>query len=254
MDNTSPSTSQPEITKPPSESIRLEVPQVKPTVTYTILAVTIIAFILQYISKAIFGGDLLFAIGGKINQYIKAGELWRLITPVLLHGSILHIVFNMYALFAIGSSLERFFGHTRYLTLYLVGGFAGNVLSYYFSPNPSLGSSTAVFGLLAAEGVFAYQNRKFFGDRARTIIINTVSVAVVNFLIGLSGQGIDNWGHLGGLFGGLIFTWMAGPSWQVEGLYPALKVSDERSRTQVWLAALTVLVIFGAFVVFRMFQ
>jgi len=252
MGDNSQSNVEPEVMSPTPQSVQLEVKQVKPKVTNTILIFTIAVFALQYIAKAIYGGDLLFALGGKINSAITAGQLWRLITPVLLHGSILHIVFNMYALYTIGSSIERFFGHSRYLVLYLVGGFAGNVLSYFFSPNPSLGSSTAVFGLLAAEGVFAYQNRKFFGDRAKTIVINTVSVAVVNFIIGLSGQGIDNWGHLGGLLGGLIFTWLAGPRWQIEGLYPSLKVSDERSRTQVWTAAMAVVVIFGILVIVKM--
>ena len=85
-------------------------------------------------------------LGAKVNELILAGQVWRLITPILLHASILHIGFNMYALFVIGPQLERFYGHGRFLLLYLIAGFTGNVLSFVLSPNPSLGASTSVLG------------------------------------------------------------------------------------------------------------
>ena len=63
-------------------------------------------------------------------------------------------------------------------------GFAGNVMSFIFSPNPSLGSSTAIFGLLAAEAVFVFQNRKFFGGQARKILINSATLPVSTWFWG----------------------------------------------------------------------
>jgi rhomboid protease GluP len=89
--------------------------------------------------------------------------LWRLFTPLLLHGSIAHIGFNMYALFIIGPGLERYYGHLRFLVLYLLAGFAGNVFSFLFTPALSVGASTAIFGLVAAQGVFLYRHRQLFG-------------------------------------------------------------------------------------------
>ncbi|TLM97699.1 rhomboid family intramembrane serine protease, partial [bacterium] len=124
-----------------------------PGVTYVILGVTIFVYLLQLLSQSLLGSniDLPVILGAKVNSLILQGQLWRLITPILLHGSILHIGFNMYALFAIGPSLERAYGHWRFLTLYLLGAFAGNTLSFLFSPSTSVGASTAIFALVAAE-------------------------------------------------------------------------------------------------------
>lgn len=218
---------------------------VKPLVTYWILGISIFIFVLKYISEWTTGYDFPFLIGGKINEYILQGEVWRLLTPVFLHGSLAHLGFNMYALYAMGRSLEQHFGHTRFFVLYMVGGFTGNVLSYVFSPNPSLGSSTAIFGLLAAEGVFIYQNRKMFGKDSQRMLINTVSIALINFVFGLSTSRIDNWGHLGGLLGGVIFAWIAGPIWKIEGLYPTYHVIDSRASHSIWTGAISAIGIFS---------
>ncbi|KAF0112212.1 MAG: rhomboid family protein [Chloroflexi bacterium] len=228
----------------------------KPTVTYVILAVTISIYGLQYLSQALTGGayDLPFFLGGKINEFILKGEIWRLITPVLLHGSLMHIAFNMYALFSIGPSLERHYGHSRFLMLYLIGGFAGNALSFVLSPNPSLGASTAVFGLVAAEAVFIFKNRNLFGNRARSMLMNLGLIIIVNLALGLSaGSGIDNWGHLGGLAGGLIFAWEAGPLYKIQtGGATGYELLDSKSREQVWWGVMLSAGLFTAVVIGRL--
>jgi rhomboid protease GluP len=191
-------------------------------------------------------------MGLKVNELILAGEYWRLFTPMFLHGSILHLGFNMYALFIFGPGLERYYKHGRFLLLFMLGGFAGNVFSFMFSASPSLGSSTAIFGLLAAEGVFLYQNQKVFGGVARRALNNIIMIAVVNFIIGLS-PGIDNWGHMGGLLGGAIFAWFGGPLLKVEGLSPNLRVVDSRESSEVMMAAFADIVIFGGLAVGMIF-
>src|SRR3989304_7226428 len=120
----------------------------------------------------------------------------------------------MYALFIFGANRERAYGHDRFLLLYLLSGFAGNVISFMMSPTPSIGSSTAIFGLIAAQGVFLYQNRRLIRN-AQGMLINTLTIAGINLVLGLS-PGIDNWGHLGGLIGGLAFAWSAGPLWDIQ--------------------------------------
>ena len=167
------------------------------------------------------GTDIPAAWGVKANNLIMQGQVWRLFTPIFLHGSILHIGFNMYALFYIGPTLERFYGRQRFLALFLLSGFAGNVISFMFSPYPSLGSSTAIFGLLGAEGVLIYQNREIFGNVARRALSQVVIIAAVNLIIGLT-PGIDNWGHIGGLIGGTLFAWFGGPLLQKQGLLSTL--------------------------------
>lgn len=230
---------------PPSQ-VNIALPSAPPRVTYTIIGVTVGVYILQMASQFFFSGaDYPAYIGMKINDAILAGQLWRLITPVLLHGSLMHIGFNMYALFAIGAGMESRMGHARFLLLYLAAGFAGNVFSFFFTDANSLGASTAIFGLLAAEGIFLYLNKKLFGKHAQKALSNIVMVAAVNLLIGLSPR-IDNWGHIGGLLGGLIFAWLGGPRWEVEGLYPLLHIVDQRSLRDALTAALVVAGIFSA--------
>ena len=88
--------------------------------------------------------------GVKLSDRILRGEeLYRLISPVFLHGSIYHLFTNMYSLQNVGHSCENFFGNGRYLAGYLVAGATGNLLSAINSPNPALGASGAVFGVMA---------------------------------------------------------------------------------------------------------
>jgi rhomboid protease GluP len=224
---------------PSPQKIRIRFPTRRPVVAYTLLGICVAVYLLQLATQQWLGSDLPFLIGVKSNADIQRGELWRLFTPMFLHGSIFHILFNMYALAIIGPGLESQYGHGRFLALYLLGGFSGNVVSFLFSPNLSLGSSTAIFGLLGAEGVLLYQNRRIFGGQAQRALNNVILIAVINLVIGLS-PGIDNWGHVGGLIGGTMFAWFAGPQLQVEGIYPSLSITDRREPREVWLSGMVV--------------
>lgn len=243
-----------EAAPPGPQMVRVALPNIRPTVTYSLIAITVIFYLLQQVSTYLFSGDVLYLYGGKINQFILQGQLWRLLTPALLHGSILHILFNMYALYVLGRQLEVVYGHGRFLLLYVLGAFAGNVLSFLFTPANSYGASTAIFGLVAAQGVFIYQNRRLFGSRTRSMLANTVVIVLLNLSFGLTpGSGIDNFGHLGGLIGGALFAWLGGPNWKVEGLYPSLQMVDVREHSQVIAGAFSVLFVFGALTVLRFF-
>jgi rhomboid protease GluP len=211
---------------PPSRRVPVEPRAEKPLVVYALMGVTIAIYLLQMLSQWFLGADYLAALGMKVNELIIRGELWRLFTPMFLHGSILHIGFNMYALYLLGPGMERYYGHTRFLGLYILAGFTGNVASFLFASSPSLGSSTAIFGLLGAQGVFVYRNRQVFGAMAQRVLMNIILIAGINLLIGLS-PGIDNWGHVGGLIGGTLFAWYAGPLYRIEGGYFAPTLIDE---------------------------
>jgi rhomboid protease GluP len=231
-------------------------PQGVPYITYTIIGITVAAYLLQILSVRVYGYampaaelDWLELYGAKINELIQAGQIWRLLTPVLLHASVPHIAFNMYALAIFGVGLERNFGRWRFLALYLLGGFAGNVLSFLLTSDYSVGASTAIFGLVSAEGVFLYQNRKMFGSRFRGAIGNIIFVVVANLFLGRAFAGIDNWGHVGGLLGGLLFAWFASPIWEVQGVPPRLYVVDKREPREVITGAALVILIFGALAV-----
>jgi rhomboid protease GluP len=118
------------------------------------------------------------------------------------------------------------------------------VLSFLATPNPSLGASTAVFGLLAAEGIFILQNRQILGNRAGRALMNILYIAGINLLIGFSTTGIDNFGHIGGLLGGAIFAWFGGPHWKLEGFSPSLRLIDEREGHGALAGTVAVLLFF----------
>ena len=245
---------------PATQTVRVALPSLAPTATYIIIGFTAFIYLLQLVSVWVWGYavyeiDWLEIYGARFNTAIRAWELWRFITPVFLHGSMAHIFFNMYALLSIGTLLERHFGHGRFIWLYFLGAFSGNVFSFLFTGENgySVGASTAVFGLIGAEVVFFYQNRELFGAQAKQAISNAVFIIAINLFIGLS-PGIDNWGHVGGLLGGMIFTWFAGPRWAVNGLPPELHLVDQRETREVITGTGIVLLIFGALASWGMFK
>ncbi|HSL45980.1 MAG TPA: rhomboid family intramembrane serine protease [Anaerolineales bacterium] len=242
----------PEPAPAPPPAVRVEMPRSAPYVTYAIIGITVVFYVLQMLSTFTFGRDILVLYGARINEAILAGELWRFLTPALLHGSLPHIAFNMYALLSFGTSLERHFGHGRFLLLYILAAFTGNVASFLYSPGYSVGASTAIFGLLGAEAVFLIQNRKAFPGQFRSAIGNIIFIAAINLFIIGSLPGIDNWGHIGGLIGGLMFTSFAGPKWEVEGIYPAYHLVDKRPFSSVIVGAATVVLIFGGLAMWGM--
>lgn len=257
--NENPNPSAPQPASPP-RAVRVPLPVSVPYATYAIIGVTALVYVLQLISVATWGRDnsgrdILEVFGARINELIRAGEVWRFFTPALLHASPPHLLFNMYALFTFGSSLERHFGHARFLLLYALGAFAGNAFSFLLMSDASysVGASTAVFGLIGAEGIFLYQNRKLFGEQVKGAINNVIFVIVMNLIIGLT-PGIDMWGHIGGLFGGLIFTWFGGPIWKLEGIHPTYHLTDERTTQDVFLAAIAVLIPFVGLAVWGMMR
>ena len=201
----------PDAAVPEQQTISFQLVQGQPIVTYVLIGLTACVYLLQALSKWQYGVDWPMAFGAKISPYITyKHQYWRLITPIFLHGSITHILFNMYSLFTLGPALERYYGHWNFLRFYLVTGFTGNVVSHIASPSAiSVGASTALFGLIAAQAMFLYKNRRILRNYKRSLQ-NIGFVIVVNLLLGMQG-GIDNWGHLGGLLGGLLLAWLCGP-------------------------------------------
>jgi len=122
------------------------------SLTSKICLANIAMFTLQMISPSI------TKLGVKRSDLILQGkDLYRLITPIFLHGDVSHIAMNLFSLQNIGPEVEKLFGQKRFLATYIVSGISGNLLSAYMNLNPSLGASGAVFGLMGA--YFAFSNR-----------------------------------------------------------------------------------------------
>lgn len=219
----------------------------KPILTYVLIVLTVLVYLAQVILEQIYGFDLLFYLLGKVNQAILLGQVWRLITPVFLHASPLHLLANMYALYVLGRSNESTNGHLRFGLLYFISAFGGNVLSFVLGKYNSLGASTATFGLLTAEAVFIWQNRNFFANRGRNNLINIAMILALNLMIGLSsGSSIDNWGHVGGAIAGLFFAFLAGTRWTIERFDGIPAFVDQRTNKDGWLAFGMVFLSFAA--------
>ncbi len=220
-----------------------------PWVTWSLLGITVLVYGLQLLSQAWLGYDLPALWGVKWGPGIVHGQWWRLITPLFLHGGLLHIGFNMYALYVLGPGLERLMGRLSFALLYFVSGYTGVVVSFALDTSPSLGASTAIFGLIGAYIVIYYQNRDVFGPAANAVLRNAILLAVINLAFGAAVPQVDNWGHVGGLLGGMAFTALGGPRYQVDFSWLAGRpvVRNAQSLHRTLLAAGGVVLLFSLF-------
>lgn len=240
----------------------------KPVVSRIILGVLLAMFIVQVLYGILFYGSwtsftdtdirVLVALGAKVNEYIAAGEVWRLFTATLLHGSIIHLFFNLYALFALGPMLEGYLGPARFTAIYVLGGLFGSLLSYAFSDSISVGASGAIFGVIGATTVYFFRYRNNFGAHGRAVLQNMIVVIVINLLFGLSASNIDNWGHIGGLLGGAFVAVGLLPHYQPPaavryGPQP-LEEADRRPWELAWVIGCSVLFVVGVLLVNRLYQ
>ena len=118
---------------------------------------------------------------------------------------------NMFSLNNIGPDVENLFGSGRYLATYLLAGVAGNLASAYNSPNPALGASGAVFGIVGAQLVFLSRNDWLLGRGGENMQSALLQTILINVFIGAMNPMVDNWGHLGGLAGGAAASYYFGP-------------------------------------------
>ncbi len=226
----SPDNPQSERQPRPSQQVTLHIPSVRPTVTYALIAINVLIFVIRAFSPQLDEQLFLWGANNPI-AVLTNGEIYRLFTSMFLHASIynslggyelansLHLIFNMYILYVIGIQVERLFGHLRFILIYLLGGLAGSVLSAVLSSGNvySVGASGAIFAVLAAQFVYLYQHRKLLGARGRAQMQSLLMLGVINLVFGAlstvqgSAMLVDNWAHIGGVIGGLALTWVIGP-------------------------------------------
>ena len=140
---------------------------------------------------------------------VHNGGWWRLVTAMFLHASVIHIAFNMVALYLIGSPVEQYLGRARYIGLYFVSGLAGSAGALLQTPGVTVGASGAIFGILGAMLIIEWQITGRLAGQAMTWII-------INLVISFSFSGISWGGHVGGLIGGILIT-LAYAHWRDRG-------------------------------------
>jgi membrane associated rhomboid family serine protease len=161
-----------------------------PVVTYSLIVACVLIYGLQLLTQ----GELTNAwfYRPSLTEY----EPWRMITSTFLHGSPVHLLFNMYSLFIFGPAIERFIGRVRFLALYLVSGFAGSVAVLLLAPDSDvLGASGAIFGLI---GAYFIITRHLGGRSTQILVLIAINLALGFFLPFVAWQA-----HVGGLVAGV---------------------------------------------------
>ncbi|MBX3278628.1 MAG: rhomboid family intramembrane serine protease [Acidobacteria bacterium] len=220
--------------------------------TYFILGLNIVIYILMTASSGgnfadhfVYGVDpaTLIAFGAKTNELLWDQREWfRLVTPLFIHGGLIHLILNSYALWIVGPQVERLYGSARFVMIYLLAGIGGVVGSFAGSSimgrnpmTPSVGASGAIFGLFGVLAMFGYKYRHELPPAFRRAFGSGVlPVIAINLFIGFSVPVIDNSAHIGGLVAGGLLALVA----------PYVQPGQERiSRAGVLMLAVSVAVV-----------
>lgn len=183
--------------------------QNQPYVTYGLLAITLVVFLMETLAGGSENTAVLVRFGARWNPLIATGQWWRLITPIFVHIGIMHILVNGVTLYYLGSLTEQIFGHWRFGVLYLVAGFTGNLASAAFNPaGVAAGASTSLFGMM---GAFLMLYDGFHDEPGiRALARQFIVLAVMNIVLDLFIPGVDIYGHLGGFVGGFLVAYALG--------------------------------------------
>jgi rhomboid protease GluP len=180
--------------------------------TMIFIAVAVIVYLIGFLGFE----EELVRIFAQSNAAIADGEWWRIFTVVLLHASITHILFNMWALWALGPQIERGVGTWPFVSLFLASAGMGGVFAYYLGqPNDfAVGASGAIFGLFGIWLSWALHRRNTMQGRA--LLSQLIFLLVINAAIPFVFRNVSWQAHLGGLIAGFligeIWSRMHGPN------------------------------------------
>jgi len=183
--------------------------QKKPIITYLLIGLCFVLFLLMYIlGNGSEDAYTLLKFGANYAQLIRSGEIFRLITSAFLHIGVMHIVFNMYALYIVGPQIENFYGKAKFVAIYLLSALAGSLMSMIFVRDAiSAGASGAIFGLFGSLLYFGYHYRIYLGNIMRSQVIPLI---ILNLFLGFIISGIDVSAHIGGLIAGILSSMALG--------------------------------------------
>ena len=179
------------------------------SVTYVLMVVNILLFLVTaFLSGSYYSVDTgtLYKFGGLVKN---TNEYYRSIASAFLHAGLIHLIFNMYALYIVGSQVEQFFGKVKFIFIYFMSAIMGSLFTVLFSSSNviSVGASGAIFGLFGAIIYFGYNYRGYIGNQ---ILSQMIPVVALNLFIGLTSPNIGNAAHIGGLIGGIITSMAVG--------------------------------------------
>jgi membrane associated rhomboid family serine protease len=167
-------------------------------VSYALIAINVVIFLVGEFDPAL--GRRMFVEGAQHPGLISAGEWWRALTAIFLHGNFTHLLFNMWALFLFGPALERRFG---FASLYLASGIGGSALYHLIGRQlPAVGASGAIFGLMGALLVATYRLRNT--PAGRSVFSQLLLLLAINLALPLFVPSVAWEAHVGGLAAGAL--------------------------------------------------
>lgn len=150
-------------------------------------------------------------LAGFVKPLFVEGQYWRILTAAALHGGIMHLAFNCYALFVLGKLIETLSNRAHLAIVFLLSAIGGGILSLIFIPEiTSIGASGGIVGFLGYLTVYGFKRRKLLPDSfLKNMIFNVVFIAFVGIFVM---ENVDNFGHLGGLLAGAVYGLIQIPS------------------------------------------
>jgi membrane associated rhomboid family serine protease len=182
-------------------------------VTYTLIGLNVVFFLVQQASPSfidrfsLLPGPVFLRFGDQHLVGVAEGEYYRLVTALFLHAGVMHILFNMWALYVVGAPLEAMLGRLRFVALYFLSGLSGSALAYLLADprTETVGASGAIFGLFGA---------LFVVGRRLNLSIGPIGIVIaLNLVLTFTISGISWQGHIGGLIAGaaLAAAWVYAP-------------------------------------------
>jgi membrane associated rhomboid family serine protease len=206
-------------------------------VTWALIAINVALFAIGRLDTET--GNRIFNEAAQFKPFIDNGEIWRAFTAMFLHANLTHVLFNMWALYLFGPSLERRFGSASFATLYLAAGLGGASLYHAVGRLvPAVGASGAIFGLMGALVAATYRQRHTPAGNA--VFSQLMLLLVINLSLPFIISNIAWEAHVGGLVAGLAIA----AAWdKVPHGRPGAAVQ------RVIIAGVVALVAFGAVIV-----
>ena len=219
----------------------------RPILTWSLLAANIVYWLIGTVAGANNDPEVLIDFGAMFGPLVARGEYWRLLTAMFLHVGIVHLVFNVFGLLIFGQLVEKSYGSTRFLIIYILAGLFGSVFSYMFnSTTIGVGASGAVFGVLGALAAFFLRQRDTFGVIARQNLAGLILLVGVNLVFGFITPGIDNWAHMGGLASGFGLGLLLAPKYRLASTLfgaPSILVETNSLFQRLWVFPIVALVL-----------
>lgn len=197
----------------PREMRRAE--PVTPVYSYILIACIVSVWLVQILfaaeESALWGGEFSVAAAGFVKPLFLEGQYWRILTAGTIHGGILHLAFNSYALYILGKLMELLSNRAHLAIVFVLSVIGGGLMSLFFLPDAdSIGASGGIVGFLGYLTAYGYKRREILSNAfLKNMLFNIAFIAFVGIFVI---PNVDNFGHLGGLLVGLVYGFIQIPS------------------------------------------